>query len=95
MAGYGPERTVRTVIVVFVDGPLKGQVRDLPNGSPPMYMAPAQDPATAPRKYTLHMYLFCGKKLRIGSVHYENHDVSLDDMFEVLVSDMAKLAIVD
>jgi hypothetical protein len=91
--------------VVFVDGPLKGQVRCVESG--PAYTEENQplEPyhpgaelspygvTTEPKFYTIHTYSILGRRIRVGSIHLDSDHISWMDMFDALISDNAKKAV--
>jgi hypothetical protein len=78
--------------VLIVDGPCRGQV--MPQKG---YRFLATGPLSAlqeiePTTYHVHKFLIAGRLINLASIELISENVSLPDVFELIVSDKAKEA---
>jgi hypothetical protein len=82
------------MVILFVDGPARGTVRDIPS-SP--YIMLAIKPENIPNAvdfeqivYHVHKFIICGRMLRLASTHTLVDDIDESAVYDLIVSDVAK-----
>jgi hypothetical protein len=87
--------------VLFIDGPLCGETREILSENPYIVQVrPANvtvvdhlsETEYKPVTYHMHRFIICGRMLMLGSVHLLADDIDEDATFELIVSDKAKEA---
>jgi hypothetical protein len=81
------------MIALFVDGPASGSVRDI--GATDAELLVSTDLGPIHRAiYHIHHFGLVNRTIRVASIHPIVEDINLDDAFALIVSDLAKEAVI-
>ena len=80
--------------VLCLDGPERGKIHDLRDNIGTRFIFPS---VTTGHNivYYIHRFQVAGLHMRIASVHLYAEDIRPDDMYEFVVSDLAKQAAIE
>jgi hypothetical protein len=84
-------------MVLFVDGPLRGELREIDHAPIVHRLTPPDGPLSDPSgelifQYTIHRYRLCTHTIRLGSIHGDVGSVSPEDIWDVIASVGARMA---
>lgn len=80
--------------VLCVDGPARGNVHDIEGNTGALFRIPSVVSPGHIVVYYVHNFQIAGMMMRIASVHLMSDDIRPYDVFDLVVSDLAKQAAV-
>lgn len=83
------------MIAVFVDGPVRGSTRDIGHSGANFLVGVPNDDTVDRVIYHIHQFVLCNRGIRVASVHSGIDSINPDDVFEFIVSDLAKEAAIN